>query len=209
VLVADDHRIVRAGLELLLSAMADIECVGVAGDGAAAVAMVRSLDPDVVLMDLSMPGMDGIAATAAIRAAGLRSRVVALTTFAEAERVTRAIDAGACGYLLKDSDPKGLADAIRAAHAGGAPLDPRAALALVTARQGRDELRPQEPLSAREAEVLGLVSQGLSNRMVARRLGISEKTVKAHLTKVFAAIGVTDRLQAALWWQHRQGQSNQ
>lgn len=205
VLVVDDHQVVRAGLRLLLGAFDDIDCVGEAADGAQAVARVGELHPDVVLMDLSMPGVDGIAATAQIAAAFPAVRVVALTTFADRTHVTGAIDAGAVGFLLKDADPAAIAGAIRAAHRGEAPLDPRAALSLIDRRR---ETPPDQPganaaaeLTAREREVLALVGQGLSNRLVARRLGIAEKTVKAHLTSAFATIGVTDRVQAALWWQ--------
>ena len=151
-------------------------------------------------MDLSMPGIDGVAATRAIVEDSPDVRIVVLTTFADRTHVTEAIDAGAVGFLLKDADPATLSDAIRSAHRGEAPLDPRAALALIERRKeptypGAVELTP------REREVLQLVGQGLSNRLIARRLGISEKTVKTHLTSVFTTIGVTDRVQAALWWQ--------
>jgi DNA-binding NarL/FixJ family response regulator len=220
VLVVDDHQVVRAGLRLLLGAFEDIECVGEAADGAQAVDLAGELLPDVVLMDLSMPIVDGIAATGRISAAFPGVRVVALTTFADGTHVTGAIDAGAVGFLLKDTDPAALAGAIRAAHRGEAPLDPRAALSLIERRRGAPPAatppanpaattRPGAPpppatrvdLTAREREVLSLVGQGLSNRLIARRLGIAEKTVKAHLTSAFAAIGVSDRVQAALWWQ--------
>jgi DNA-binding NarL/FixJ family response regulator len=197
VLVVDDHDVVRAGLRLLLGGFDDIECVGEAADGEQAVALVASTEVDVVLMDLSMPGVDGIAATARIREQSPDVRVVVLTTVADRTRVTAAIDAGAVGFLLKDADPATLHDGIRAAHRGEAPLDPRAALALIDRR--RSAAAPQ--LTAREREVLALVGEGMSNRLIARQLGIAEKTVKTHLTSVFATIGVTDRTQAALWWQ--------
>jgi DNA-binding NarL/FixJ family response regulator len=181
--------------------------VGSAPDGAAAITMARELLPDVVLMDLSMPGVDGVEATRAIVTDSPGIRVVVLTTFADRTHVTGAIDAGAVGFLLKDADPETLSAAIRSAHRGEAPLDPRAALALIDRRK--------EPASAsgvaltpREREVLELVGAGLSNRMIARRLGISEKTVKAHLTSVFTTIGVTDRVQAALWWQAHQSDAD-
>ncbi|MCU0284024.1 MAG: response regulator transcription factor [Candidatus Nanopelagicales bacterium] len=219
VLLVDDHEVVRVGLRLLLGRFDDLQVVGEAADGAAAVAQVGALQPDVVLMDLSMPGMDGVTATSAIAAEHTAVHVVALTTFADREHVTAAIDAGAVGFLLKDVDPGALADAVRAAARGEAPLDPRAALSLIdrrrgTAAAGRDA-RPTPgsgpvasggagELTAREREVLALVGQGLSNRLIARRLGIAEKTVKAHLTHVFAVIGVTDRVQAALWWQRHE-----
>jgi DNA-binding NarL/FixJ family response regulator len=211
-LVVDDHEVVRVGLRMLLGRFADLQVVGEAADGAAALVLAADLQPDVVLMDLSMPGMDGVAATAALAASQPGARVVALTPFADREHVTAAIDAGAVGFLLKDADPQSLADAVRAAARGEAPLDPRAALALIDRRRaappvaadGASDAPPPtagRELSAREREVLALVGQGLSNRLIARRLGIAEKTVKAHLTQVFAAIGVTDRVQAALWWQ--------
>lgn len=207
VLVVDDHEVVRAGLQLLLGRFDDVDCVGQAADGALAIAEVARLKPDVVLMDLSMPGIDGVAATKVIAAEQPQCRVVVLTTFADTDHVSAAIDAGALGYLLKDADAAALHEAIRAAHRGEAPLDPRAAMSLISARRGN---RPGESaaangtaLTTREREVLALVGQGLSNRLIARRLGISEKTVKTHLTSVFAAIGVSDRVQAALWWtQH-------
>ena len=208
IVVVDDHEVVRAGLRMLLSRFPDLDLVGEAGDGELALTVVDQTQPDVVLMDLSMPGMDGVTATARLAVDHPEVRVVALTTFADRDHVTAAIDAGAVGYLLKDSDPDALAGAIRAAARGEAPLDPRAALVLLDRRRstdGRSADRGQggsgARLSAREREVLELVGQGLSNRLVARRLGIAEKTVKAHLTNVFAHIGVTDRVQAALWWE--------
>jgi DNA-binding NarL/FixJ family response regulator len=197
VLVVDDHDVVRAGLRLLLGGFDDVECVGEAADGEQAVRLVAESDVDVVLLDLSMPVMDGIAATAAIREQRPEVRVVVLTTVADRTKVTAAIDAGAVGFMLKDADPAALLEGIRAAHRGEAPLDPRAALALIDRR--RSASQPQ--LTAREGQVLALVGEGMSNRQIARELGIAEKTVKTHLTSVFATIGVTDRTQAALWWQ--------
>jgi DNA-binding NarL/FixJ family response regulator len=181
---------------------------------------VTALAPDVVLMDLSMPGIDGVQATAMLTEGHPAVRVVVLTTFADRDHVTAAIDAGAVGFMLKDADPGALADAVRSAARGEAPLDPRAALALIDRRRGPAEPDGATPradrippaggtpsLTAREWEVLGLIGQGLSNRLVARRLGIAEKTVKAHLTSIFAQIGVTDRVQAALWWSRHGGPS--
>ena len=213
VVVVDDHEVVRAGLRMLLDRATGIEVVGEAADGAAAVEAVAGLAPDVVLMDLSMPGMDGVQATAVLTTEHPAVQVVVLTTFADRDHVTAAIDAGAVGFMLKDADPGALADAVRSAARGEAPLDPRAALALIDRRRvpadptGRTEGRGRIPpagdtpsLTAREWEVLALIGEGLSNRLIARRLGIAEKTVKAHLTSIFAQIGVTDRVQAALWW---------
>ena len=203
VLIVDDHEMVRAGLAALLGRFDDLELVGAAPDGAAAIAMAADLDPDVVLMDLSMPGVDGVAATRAIVKDSPGIRVVVLTTFADRTHVTEAIDAGAVGFLLKDADPETLSGAIRSAHRGEAPLDPRAALALIDRRR-EPPTTSTVALTPREREVLQLVGAGLSNRMISRRLGISEKTVKTHLTSVFTTIGVTDRVQAALWWQAHQ-----
>lgn len=196
VLIADDHAVVRTGLEQMLGASADFEVVGAAADGAEAVRLAAERDPDVVLMDLSMPGVDGIEATRQICATRSDAQVVVLTTFSDRERILEALDAGAIGYLLKDVEPDELAGAIRSAARGHSPLAPKAASALVAERAGR---RPSDVLSEREQEVLALVAAGRSNKQIARELAISEKTVKAHLTSVFRSIGVFDRTQAALW----------
>ena len=196
VAIVDDHAVVRSGLEQLLNAEDDIEVVGTADDGAAAHDLLRAAAPDVFLMDLSMPGVDGIEATRRIVADSPGTHVVVLTSFADRPRILDALAAGAVGYLLKDADPAEVASAVRAAAAGGSPLDPKAARVLLDAsRAPRSTVR----LSAREREVLALVAQGLANKNIARRLGIAERTVKAHLTSIFQAIGVADRTQAALW----------
>ena len=194
--IADDHPVVRGGLAQLVSGFDDVELVGQAADGAEAVALCAERSPDVVLMDLEMPVLDGIEATRRIRAESPGVAVVVLTSFSDRERILRALDAGAAGYLLKDADPAELARAVRAAARGDAPLDPKAARALLSART---EGSPGDALSEREREVLLMVAEGLPNKLIARRLEISEKTVKAHLTSVFRRIGVTDRTQAALW----------
>lgn len=196
VAIVDDHALVRSGLQQLLSAEEDLEVVGTASNGEEAQVLVRSSAPDVVLMDLSMPGVDGIEATRRIVADFPAVHVVVLTSFADRQRILDALEAGAVGYLLKDADPADVAVAVRAAMAGGSPLDPKAARVLLDARR---DSRPATRLTAREQEVLALVAGGLANKNIARRLGISERTVKAHLTKVFQAIGVADRTQAALW----------
>lgn len=196
VLAVDDHPVVRAGLAQLLGQADDIELIGVAEDGERALAIVRERETDVVLMDLEMPGMDGIQATARIRHEHPRTQLVVLTSFSDSDRVLDALDAGAIGYLLKGADPDELLQGIRAAARGESPLAPRAASALLTARAGR---RPVEGLTPREREVLLMVAQGLPNKQIARRLEISERTVKGHLTHIFERIGVTDRTQAALW----------
>lgn len=196
VLVVDDHAIVRQGLERLFATADDIELVGMAADGQEAVALVAEHSPDVVLMDLSMPVMDGVAATRAIVAAAPESKVVVLTSYGEESRILDALNAGASGYLLKHTDPDDLIDAVRAASRGDAPLDPRAGRVLIDQRRHSPQAGDLTP---RELEVLRLVGQGLANKQIARRLGISERTVKAHLTSVFQSVGVTDRVQAALW----------
>ena len=194
--LADDHAVVRSGLTQLMSSLDDVELVGAAADGEEAVDLCGEVSPDVVLMDLEMPRLDGIEATRRIKAAHPQVAVVVLTSFSDRERILRALDAGAVGYLLKDAEPDELARAVRAAARGDAPLDPKAARALLSAR---GQTSPGETLSEREREVLAMVAQGLPNKLIARRLEISEKTVKAHLTSVFRQIGVTDRTQAALW----------
>jgi len=197
VLVAEDHTVMRGGLVELLSVADDIDVVGTAANGAEAIELAEGLRPDVVLMDISMPEVDGIQATGAILEAEPEARVVMLTAFSDRDRVVAALDAGAIGYLLKDADPQEVIDAIRAAARGEAPLAPRAARELLASRS--EEQRAD--LSRRERQVLVLVAEGLPNKLIARRLEISEKTVKSHLTSVFQRIGVSDRTQAALWAQ--------
>ncbi len=198
VVIADDHGVVRGGLTQLLGTLDDVELVGAAANGAEAVALCGAERTDVVLMDLEMPEMDGIEATRRIKDAQPDIAVVILTSFSDRERILRALDAGAAGYLLKDAESDELARSIRAAARGDAPLDPKAARELLSARAPGS---PLESLSPREREVLVMVAEGLSNKLIARRLSISEKTVKTHLTSVFRQIGVTDRTQAALWAQ--------
>lgn len=199
VLVVDDHAIVRVGLRRLLEQSADIEVVGATDRGETAVDLDVELRPDVVLMDLSMPGQSGIESTRRICATRQDASVVILTASSDRGNVVDAIEAGAVGYLLKDSDPHVLLDGVRSAANGDSPLDARAARHLLLGR------RTEQQLTEREQEVLQLVSQGLANKAIARRLGISEKTVKAHLTRVFTTIGVTDRTQAALWAKENLG----
>jgi DNA-binding NarL/FixJ family response regulator len=196
VAIVDDHALVRAGLEELLSTAEEIEVVATAANGREAVEAVERERPDVVLMDLSMPTLDGVEATRLVTAAQPDVRVIALTSFSERDRVLQALDAGAIGYLLKDSEPEELQRGIRAAARGESPMHPKAAQALLAART---DTQTGPELSPREREVLGLVAQGMANKAIARELEISEKTVKAHLTRVFQVIGATDRTQAALW----------
>ena len=204
VLLAEDHAVVRGGLLQLLGDLDEMEVVGAASGGEEAVDLAAEHKPDVVLMDLEMPDLDGIEATRRIRAADSDVNVVVLTAFSDRSRILDAIDAGAVGYLLKDAEPDELIRGLQAAARGESPLAPKAAQALVAARaeqQGDPELTP------REQEVLALLADGLPNKLIARRLDISEKTVKAHLTNIFQRIGVTDRTQAALWAQRHSRRS--
>jgi DNA-binding NarL/FixJ family response regulator len=194
-MLVDDHPLVRAGLSSMLGAATDIIVVGEAADGAQAVKVAERFEPDVVLMDLSMPVMDGVAATRALLAGNPDIRVVVLSSFFDRARVRDAIAAGAKGYVLKDSTPDEVLSAIRTAAAGHAPLDPRVATALLPSAKPD----PAAALSERETEVLRLASTGMANKQIARTLGIAERTVKVHLGNVFRRIGVADRTSAALW----------
>ena len=201
VVVADDHGVVRDGLAGVIAAQPDMELVATAADGAEAAAVCRAAAPDVVLMDLEMPVLDGIEATRAILGDAPGTAVLVLTSFSDRRRITGALDAGAVGYLLKDASADEVVEGIRTAAAGGSPIDPRAARSLLEAKNAPD---PLEGISPREREVLVLLVEGMPNKLIARRLGISEKTVKSHLTNIFRRIGVTDRVQAILWIE-RQG----
>jgi DNA-binding NarL/FixJ family response regulator len=201
VAVVDDHGIVRDGLAGVIAVEADMELVGTAADGAEAVAICASASPDVVLMDLEMPVLDGIEATRAILAEAPETAVLVLTSFSDRRRITGALNAGAVGYLLKDASAADVLQGIRSAAAGGSPIDPRAARSLLEAQSAPD---PLAGISPREREVLALLLDGMPNKLIARRLDISEKTVKSHLTSIFRQIGVTDRVQAILWVE-RQG----
>ena len=194
IVIVDDHAMLRAGLEQLLGGEPDLDVVGKAASGAEAIALVRELRPDVVLMDLQMPGVDGVSATREIVSEALAD-VLVLTSFSDAERIVGALDAGALGYLLKDAEPDEVLRGIRAVARGESPIDPKAARELLGSRR----TTAAAELTPRENEVLALVRQGLANKQIARRLGISERTVKAHLTSAFQRIGVVDRTQAALW----------
>ena len=196
VLVVDDHALMRTGLSGLITAAGDMRVVGTAADGAEALAEVARLAPHVVLMDLSMPVLDGVGATRRIVEEHPGVEVLVLTSFSDQRRVIEALDAGASGYVLKDTEPTDLLAAIRSTARGHSPLDPRVARTVLHAR--RSPAREAE-LTDREQEVLALVGRGLANKQIARRLGIRESTVKAHLTSVFQRIGVRDRTSAALW----------
>src|SRR5215218_3357744 len=196
VVLCDDHAVVREGLARLLGAHEGISVVGVAADGAEGVALVEELRPDVVMMDLAMPGMDGVEATRRITSGDSGARVVVLTSFGNNSHVLDAIGAGARGFMFKDADGNELASAVRAAARDDVPLDPRAARAVLGRAPKAD---PLAGMTAREREVLELISMGLPNKVIARRLGISEATVKAHLTRIYRQLGVADRTGAALW----------
>jgi DNA-binding NarL/FixJ family response regulator len=196
VLIADDHGVIRDGLGRLIAGLPDMEVVATASDGEEAVAQARAAEPDVILMDLDMPRLDGIEATRRVLAERPRTAVLVLTSFSDRPRIMGALEAGASGYLLKDVAADEVAEGIRSAARGESPLDPRAARTVLTARSEPD---PLQALSEREREVLKLLLEGLPNKLIARRLDITEKTVKSHLTRVFREIGVTDRTQAALW----------
>lgn len=201
VLLVDDHGMVRRGLRGYLELLDDIEVDGEAENGRLALEAARELRPDVVLMDLLMPELDGIAATAAIRAEMPEVEVVALTSFVEEARVTAALEAGAAGFILKDADADDVAAAIRAAHRGEVHLDP--AVASMLARRVREGAAAAtdgaEPLTDREREVLGLVARGLSNREIAARLAITERTARTHVSNILGKLGLASRTQAALY----------
>jgi DNA-binding NarL/FixJ family response regulator len=198
VLVVDDHEIVRTGLCQLLAGTDDLDPVGAAADGEAGVALAAELRPDVVLMDLSMPGMDGVAATERIVAEIPGTHVLVLTSFSDHERIMAALDAGAEGYLLKNSTTEAILGGIRQLVSGGSPLDPKAAREFLLSRR---QSAQGVTFTTREQEVLDMLASGFPNRAIAQRLGISERTVKAHVTSIFHHLGVSDRTQAALWAQ--------
>jgi NarL family two-component system response regulator LiaR len=199
VLIVDDHPVVRQGLRTFLELQDDLEVVGEAQNGTAALGHVRCQAPDVVLMDLVMPDLDGIEATRAIRAASPSTKVIVLTSFADDDKIFPAIKAGAAGYLLKDTRPQELADAIRRVHAGEALLHSKVAARLMQEVSSDDDRAALEHLTERELDVLRLIARGLSNKLIARELVVSEKTVKTHVSNILAKLHLTDRTQAALY----------
>ena len=198
VLIADDHAVVRQGLRTFLDLQEDVEVVGEAGDGHEALDAARATRPDVVLMDVVMPELDGVEATRRIVAELPGTRVLALTSFLDEDRVLPAVRAGATGYLLKDVQPAELVRAIRTVHEGGALLHPAVTARVMAALTDADAPAAPEALTPREHEVLRLIARGLPNKLIARELGIAEKTVKAHVGSVLRKLGVHDRTQAAL-----------
>jgi DNA-binding NarL/FixJ family response regulator len=203
VLIVDDHAVVREGLRTFLELQEGIEVVGEAADGEQAVAQAAALEPDVILMDLVMPRLDGIGAMRALRERESPSHVIVLTSFLDDERLMPAMQAGAAGYLLKDVEPAELARAVRSACADEALIDPTVAARLLHSLSAGE--RPNHPgdiaahLTRREREVLDLIALGHSNKRIARELGVAEKTVKTHVGHVLAKLGVADRTQAALF----------
>jgi DNA-binding NarL/FixJ family response regulator len=190
VLIVDDHPVVRQGLRALLEVQDDMTVAGEAGDGPAAISLAESLRPDIVLLDLKLPGLDGVAALRPLRAAGLR--VLVLTSATEPSAAAAAVRAGAAGVVYKDIDPAALVRAIRSVHDGNMLLAPEAVGSLVRGSRA-------DTLTAREREVLAGIADGKSNREIARLLRVSEKTVKAHVSAVLAKLGVQDRTQAAVY----------
>ena len=201
VLIADDHRMVRQGLRTFLELQDGIEVVGEAADGAECAERAAELKPDVILLDLVMPGVDGVGAMELLREAASTARVLVVTSFTDRRMIVPAIRAGARGYVYKDVDPAALATAVRSVHAGHVLLEPEVAAALLDSGTGgpADPSPPAAPLTAREREVLALIAQGRANREIARTLVLAEKTVKTHVSNILMKLGVADRTQAALW----------
>lgn len=204
VILVDDHSVVRIGLKAYLSTLADIQVVGEAGSGEEAVRLAAELAPDVALMDLLMPGMDGVEATRLVKKASPRTAVIVLTSYHEDEHIFPAIRAGALSYVLKDIDPDDLAEAVRRASAGEAVLAPRVAARLVKEMHGQrsESVNPFNELTDREMEVLKQIAAGKNNHEIAEALVISEKTVKSHVTNILNKLHLVDRTQAAVYaWQ--------
>ena len=199
VLLVDDHAVVRRGLRGFLELLDDIEIVGEAENGRLALDAARALEPDVVLMDLLMPVMDGVAATAQLKDELPDVQVVALTSFIEEQRVTAVLEAGASGFLLKDAEADDVVAAIRSAHRGEVRLDPAVARILARRVTARPAASPADSLTEREREVLGLIARGLGNQAIADSLGITERTARTHVSNILGKLDLASRTQAALW----------
>jgi DNA-binding NarL/FixJ family response regulator len=199
VMLVDDHEVVRRGLRGFLELQPDIEVVGEAPDGVIAVEQAAQLTPDVVLMDLLMPNMDGLTAIGEIKQANPVIEIIAVTSFIEEEKVTAALEAGASGYLLKDADAEEVAAAIRSAHAGEVHLDAAVARLLAQRMRSRRDTEPVEPLTPREKEVLSQLAKGASNKEIAYELSITERTARTHVSNILGKLGLASRTQAALW----------
>lgn len=201
VLIVDDHAVVRMGLKMFFDLQTDIEVVGEAADGSEGVAMARRLEPDVILMDLLMPNMDGITAIGRIKAERPETEIVTMTSFIEEEKVTSALEAGASGYVLKDAEAEEVAAAVRAAYAGEVHLDP--AVARLLAQRMRAKKSPEdelaEPLTEREKDVLRLLGQGMSNKEIGSELFITERTARTYVSNILGKLGLASRTQAALY----------
>jgi DNA-binding NarL/FixJ family response regulator len=199
VLIVDDHGVVRSGLRVFLDLLDDIEVVGEAADGSEGLAAARRLRPDVVLMDLLMPRMDGLTATARIREELPETEVVAMTSFIEEDKVTAALEAGAAGYLLKDASADEVAAAIRDAHEGNVHLDPAVARLLAERLRRKGPDQAPEPLTGREKDVVRLLGRGMSNKEIAGELFITERTARTYVSNILGKLGLSSRTQAALW----------
>ena len=199
VLIADDHEVVRRGLRTFLDLQDDIEVVGEAEDGEEAVSASERLTPDVILLDLVMPRRDGVAAIPEIRRRSPRTRVIVLTSFLDDDKLLPAVRAGAAAYVLKDIQPPELVQAIRTVHGGDSLLHPAAAARVMAELAADGERRAGATLTPREREVLGLIARGMPNKVIARELRVSEKTVKTHVSNLLGKLGLTDRTQAALY----------
>ena len=199
VLITEDHTVVRAGLKALISSEPGLEVVGEAGDRLEAIEKVRTLQPDVILMDISMPRMDGITAITRIKLEHPQAKILVLTSFIEDDKVFAAIKAGALGYLLKESSPDDLLRGIRSVHRGESWLHPAIAIKLIRDLQAPTNVSLEEPLTSRELEILNLVAQGLANKEIAKQLEIAERTVRTHVSNILEKLHLANRTQATLY----------